>query len=106
MIGIAKKLILATAILSVASVAHAQGGSRFAKADANHDGRVTLREYENFVGSRLSKAQNPRAERFRQLDPERQASVLQKRFQKLDRGQKGYLVPADWPDQRGQNRRG
>lgn len=103
---LAKKLILAAAILSIASVAHAQGGGRFAKADGNNDGRVTLREYESFVGNRLSKAQNPRAERFRQLDPERQASMLQKRFQKLDRGQKGYLVPTDWPDQRGQNRRG
>ena len=103
---IVKSLIASVLVLSSVSIANAQGGSRFAKADVDRDGRVTLREYENFVGARLSKSNNQRAERFRQLDPEKQASMLQKRFQKLDRGHKGYLVPADWPDHRGQGQRG
>jgi hypothetical protein len=80
----------------MATTAEAQSAGRFAKADVNHDGRVTLREYESFVGARLSRAKGPKAERFRQLDPEKQAALLQRRFERLDRGHKGYLEPADW----------
>jgi hypothetical protein len=89
--------------ISLAAGAQAQPSSnaRFSRADVNHDGRVTFQEYESFVGNRMMKAKGPRAEKFRSLNPEQQVSLLQKRFQKLDHGHKGYLEPADWQGRRG-----
>ena len=95
-----KALIVTGLFLCIVSAAYAQPDKRFERADANHDGRVTLQEYQTFVGNRLRKAKGPRAEKFRSLDPEQQAAVLQKRFQKLDREHKGYLSPEDFESRR------
>lgn len=104
-----RTILLTIAILSVAALAttaQAQstqttsGAGRFARADANRDGRVTFGEFESFMGARLMKAKGARGEKFRSLNPEQQVMVLQKRFQKLDHGHKGYLEPADWQPHR------
>ena len=72
-----------------------QQSKRFARADADHDGRVNLQEFQNFAGDRLMKAKGKFGQKFRSLDPEQQAALLEKRFHKLDRDNKGFLLPAD-----------
>jgi len=96
-----RAVAIAVIALCVASTAHAQSAKRFDRADANHDGRISLQEYEAFAGNRMMRAKGPHAEKFRSLDPEQQASVLQRRFRKLDHGGKGYLVPEDLPQRHG-----
>jgi hypothetical protein len=92
---------VATVALTSGVQAQPSSSARFTRADANHDGRVSFQEYESFVGGRMMKARGPRAEKFRSLNPEQQVTLLQKRFQKLDHGHKGYLEPADWQSRRG-----
>ena len=82
--------------LLAACAAHAQMKGNFDDADANHDGKVTLQEYKDYVADRLSTANGRIARRFKQLSPEDQAQRLQKRFSKMDHGQKGYLDHKDW----------
>ena len=87
--------------LLCACTGHAQmrGGAprgNFDDADANHDGRVSLQEFEDYATKRLAAANGRMAERFKQLSPQEQADRLQKRFNKLDHGQKGYLDRNDW----------
>ena len=65
-------------------------------ADANHDGRVTLQEYEAYATSRLMAANGRMAQRFKQLSPQEQAARLQQRFAKMDSAHKGYLDRNDW----------
>ncbi len=95
--AVSKALIVAGLFLCIVSAAYAQPDKRFERADADHDGRVTLQEYETFAGNRLMRAKGPHAQKFRSLAPEQQAAVLQKRFHKLDREHKGYLTPEDFP---------
>ncbi len=92
---IAFALALAVAIASL-PLAHAEAASRFDKVDANHDGRVTLQEFEAFTGNRLMAGNGKAAQKFKQLGPDQQADWLQRRFQKLDRDHKGYLSREDF----------
>ncbi len=94
-------LALSVLFLGLASAAHAQTDKRFERADVDHDGRVTLQDYESYVGTRLMEAKGPRAQRFRSLDPEQQATVLERRFHRLDKDHKGYLVPEDFARHQG-----
>ena len=79
-----------------ACAAQAQMKGNFDDADANHDGHVTLQEYKDYVTARLATANGRVARKFKQLSPEDQAERLQKRFDKMDHGQKGYLDRKDW----------
>jgi len=88
-------LVLVMALVGTPG-AQAQMKGNFDEADANHDGRVTLQEFESYAASRLTAANGPRAQRFKQLDPQLQGAVLQKRFDARDRGHKGYLDRGDW----------
>jgi Ca2+-binding EF-hand superfamily protein len=94
--------VCATAIALVAvfaGAAWAQAQMRrgnFADADANHDGHVTLQEFEAYAAARLMAANGPVAQRFKELSPQDQTARLQQRFEKLDRGGKGYLDRSDW----------
>jgi Ca2+-binding EF-hand superfamily protein len=76
--------------------AAAQLKGNFDAADANHDGRVTLQEYEAYATSRLMAANGRMAQRFKQLSPQEQAARLQQRFAKMDSAHKGYLDRNDW----------
>jgi hypothetical protein len=78
-----------------ARAAHSQTQSTFDDADANHDGRVTLQEFEDYVTKRLEGATGA-ARKFKQLSPQEQETRLQERFEKADTGHKGYLDRADW----------
>ena len=96
-------LIVATCLLSACMVARAQmraGGGQmkgnFDDADVNHDGHVTLQEYQDYTTKRLEASNGRIATKFKQLSPEDQADRLQKRFQKMDHGNKGYLDRQDW----------
>jgi Ca2+-binding EF-hand superfamily protein len=82
--------------LAGAGAAQAQMKGNFDEADANHDGHVTLQEYKDYVTAHLTSANGRLARRFKQLSPEDQAARLQKRFDKMDHGQKGYLDRKDW----------
>ena len=82
-------VVLATG-LAGARIANAQE-KPYCAADANHDGRVTLQEFESWATDRLMAADGPRAQRFKELTPQQQAAVLQHRFDKLDVNNQGYL---------------
>jgi hypothetical protein len=85
-------------MLAVASASRAEARNlgSFAAADANHDGRVTLQEFEVYESGRLMAADGKRAERFKALSPEQQSALIAQRFNTLDSGDKGYLDQADW----------
>ena len=91
---------LATAALAVTilgtPLAHAQMRGNFNDADANHDGRVTLREFESYAVQRLIAGTGFRAHRFQQMSAQQQQAVLQQRFEQMDHGNKGYLDRSDW----------
>lgn len=83
------------ATLGLAPLAYAMKGS-FAAADANHDGKVTLTEFEAYATRMLMVSSGFAASRFQKMSPAQQAAVLQERFEKADSGHKGYLTPEDW----------
>jgi len=68
----------------------------FDDADTNHDGHVSLQEFEAYATPRLLATNSRRAQRFRSLSPQQQAAVLQRRFDRMDHGHKGYLDRNDW----------
>ncbi len=76
--------------------AYAQAKGNFDEADANHDGKVTLQEYQTYATQRLNASDGRLARRFKKLSPEDQSQRLQKRFNKLDHDHKGYLDRKDW----------
>ena len=86
---------LAMTILG-APLAHAQIRGNFDAADTNHDGRVTLQEFEAYAAHRLATGKGPMAARFRELSPDQQTARLQQRFDQMDHGNKGYLDRNDW----------
>lgn len=81
---------------AVAPAAYAQIQGDFAAADANHDGRVTLQEFQAYATQKLMAANGPMAQRFKQMNPVQQAKIIKKRFDRTDTSQKGYLTPQDW----------
>ncbi len=99
--------IIAVAFAAIMSLplAHAEAASRFDKADANHDGRVTFQEFEAFAGNRMMSGNGKAAQKFKQLGPDQQASMLQRRFQKLDKAHKGCLTREDFDAARSSQRR-
>lgn len=68
----------------------------FAAADTNHDGRISLQEFQTYETQRLTQAHGMLAQHFQKLSPPQQQAALQKRFNKLDSGSKGYLDQNDW----------
>jgi MipA family protein len=88
---------LAVSMVMVAvAAAAAQPHGNFDDADANHDGRVTLQEFEAYATSRLMSANGPMAQKFKKLSPTEQTARLQQRFEEMDHGHKGYLDRSDW----------
>jgi hypothetical protein len=83
-------------VLAAAPLAHAQVKGNFDDADVNHDGHVTLQEYQTYTTNRLMASNGPRAQKFKQLSPQEQSARLQQRFEELDKGHKGYLDRNDW----------
>ncbi len=87
---------LLSACTAYAQTRGAQMRGNFDDADANHDGRVTLQEYQDYITRRLNDSSGRLAQKFKQLSPQDQAARLQKRFNKLDHDHKGYLDRKDW----------
>jgi len=83
-------------VFAGARAAHSQTRTTFGEADTNHDGRVTLQEFESYIARRLKGASGPVAQKFRQLSPQEQEARIQDRFEKADQGHKGYLDRTDW----------
>ncbi len=79
-----------------ASGAYAQAKGNFDDADANHDGKVTLQEYQDYTTRRLNASEGRLARRFKKLSPEDQSQRLHKRFHKLDHDHTGSLDRKDW----------
>jgi Ca2+-binding EF-hand superfamily protein len=90
-------LLALAAMLAFAPMARAQMKGSFTTADANHDGQVTLPEFEAYATQMLANANGFRAQRFKAMTPQQQQAILQKRFAKMDQGNKGYLNQSDWP---------
>ncbi len=92
------RLAALVVIIALASplLAQAQMKGKFDDADVNHDGRVTLQEYQAYVTQRLTVRNGPVAQQFKQLSPQEQAARLQQRFETIDSGHKGYLSRSDW----------
>jgi Ca2+-binding EF-hand superfamily protein len=99
---IIKSLTLRMAALAVLAAfacvpdAGARMRGDFDAADANHDGKVTLQEYQSYATGRLMEANGRLAQKFKQLSPQEQAARIQQRFEKADHGHKGYLDHQDW----------
>lgn len=83
-------------VLGSASAAQAQARGNFDDADSDHDGHVTWPEYQTYLTQRLTAADGPIAQRFKQLSPDEQVSRLKERFDRLDAAHKGYLDRKDW----------
>lgn len=98
---VALKLAALAIVAAVAGMpgAQAQVKGNFDEADVNHDGHVTLQEYEAYITNRLMNANGRRAQRFQQMTPQERDAALQRRFERLDRGHKGYLDRDDWNSQ-------
>jgi len=82
--------------LAASPPANAQMKGSFSDADANHDGRVSLQEFEAYTTNRLMAANGRVAQRFKQMSTQDQTERLQRRFDQMDRGHKGYLDRNDW----------
>ncbi|HEY6453003.1 MAG TPA: MipA/OmpV family protein [Steroidobacteraceae bacterium] len=78
----------------------AQRGTDFDTADANHDGRVSLQEFEDYVIARLMAGHGPYALEFQRWSPGQRSARLERRFEALDTGHKGYLDRSDWKSMR------
>jgi hypothetical protein len=93
-----RNLLAVTVVVFIvtAPAADARMRGNFDDADANHDGVVTLQEYETYVAERLSSANGRLAQWFRELTPQQRAARLQRRFKRRDHGNKGYLDRNDW----------
>jgi Ca2+-binding EF-hand superfamily protein len=77
-------------------LAHAQTRGNFDDADVNHDGRITLQEFESYTERYLMAGTGFRAQHFQQMSTQEQQAVLQKRFKQMDHANKGYLDRKDW----------
>ena len=91
-----RTMALAALIVLRLTTAQAQMKGDFDAADANHDGHVTFEEFATYAKQQLDAANGPKAQRFKQLSSQRQTKLLQRRFDKVDRGHKGYLDRDDW----------
>ena len=92
-----RMFVIAAGIALIAmSAAQAQRRGNFDDADTNHDGHITLPEYQAYMTNRLMAANGTRAQKFKELSPQDQAARLAQRFTKLDTGHKGYLDRNDW----------
>jgi hypothetical protein len=89
-------LLLCAAALTFTPLAASAAGKRFNQIDANHDGRVTFAEFEQAVARKMMSGEGRRADKFRQLSPTQRSAQLQRRFDRLDEGHKGYLTPGDF----------
>ena len=89
--------VVATAALLLAAVpTMALPPLAFDVADRNHDGRVTLSEFETWATERLLAGNSIRARRFRAMSPALRDARLRYRFDAMDVGHKGTLDRADW----------
>lgn len=94
--GLAAAAALSAGTLAAASLAHAQIRGDFDQADANHDSRVTLQEFQAYATQQLTSRSGPMAQRFKQLSPDKQTALVKRRFDKADSSHKGYLTRQDW----------
>ena len=68
----------------------------FSMADKNHDGKISFDEFDVYVRDYLSKKNNFESSGFFILSHTTQEEVLKDRFNKMDVGHKGYLLPNEW----------
>ena len=93
---LAKVALVMTVGLTLAPASRAQMRGYFGDADSNHDGRVTLDEFETYASTKLDTRGGLTAQRFRAMSPQEQGARLQQRFDANDSGHKGYLTQKDW----------
>ena len=81
-------------ILSPATQAQVHGN--FDDADANHDGKITLQEFETYATRRLMAGKGRMAQGFRYLSPDDQKARLKKHFDAADIDHNGVLDRKEW----------
>ncbi|HYC66242.1 MAG TPA: hypothetical protein VEC14_16045 [Reyranellaceae bacterium] len=88
--------LLAVAGICLAAAAAEARDGRFERMDANHDGRVSLAEFDSFTSRKMMTGSGKAAAKFQQLNPQQRAKRIQRRFHRLDEGRKGYLTRDDF----------
>ena len=68
----------------------------FSTADKNHDGKISFDEFDVYVRDYLRKKNNFESSGFFILSHNTQEEVLKDRFDSMDVGHKGYLLPNEW----------
>ena len=76
--------------------AHAANLGSFTDADTNHDGCVSLQEFETYETARLMAAHGFMAQKFQQMTPQEQSARLQAKFGQLNASGNGCLNPNEW----------
>lgn len=89
-------LMAPVASIAFASQAAAQMQGDFDAADSNHDGKVSLAEFETYATQRLMAGSGMRAQRFKMLSADEQKERLKQRFEAVDADRNGYLDRKEW----------
>ena len=91
-------IIASLVLISSSCSAQVQNDKRqsFSMADKNHDGKISFDEFDVYVRDYLRKKNNFESSGFFILSHTTQEEVLKDRFNKMDVGHKGYLLPNEW----------
>lgn len=68
----------------------------FGAADANHDGKVSLQEYQAYATQQMAGRNGRLAQRFKALSPQDQQARLKQRFDAADANHDGVLDRKEW----------
>jgi Ca2+-binding EF-hand superfamily protein len=68
----------------------------FQAADANHDGKVSLQEYQAYASQQLMSRNGRMAQRFKALSPQEQQARLKQRFDGAVADHNGFIDRKEW----------
>lgn len=68
----------------------------FDEADVNHDGKVSLQEYQAYATQQMASRSGRLAQRFKALSPQDQQARLKQRFDAADSDRNGVLDRKEW----------
>lgn len=90
-------LLMGIAIASALALpAEARMLGNFDEADANHDGKISLQEYQAYAGQQMASRNGRLARRFKALSPQEQQARLKQRFDAADADHNGILDRKEW----------
>lgn len=90
-------LLMGIAIASALALpAEARMLGNFDEADANHDGKISLQEYQAYASRQMASRNGRLAQRFKALSPQEQQARLKQRFDAADADHNGILDRKEW----------